>query len=379
MKSELTGPAEDTKETALVRSSNSTPTQLLRDQLTAFRFNDESTPSLRRSPRNYYVRQALRPEESKSELPTAGGSSLNKRSASAVFARSGSKKAKGDGRKTPRTKPKVAPPEKYAHLNSLNDYLGEEPDMLDVLFCGINPGQRSATVGHHFAHPTNHFWRCLHGAHLTDRLLSATEDYTLPDTYRLGLTNLVDRPSAQAAELAESEFTAGVPALLQKIVRKRPRIVCFVGKAIWDSFIKAAAPSPIFGEEAVTTDTQATEASLTTTTEAAASGELVAVTKTRKATMTKERPSRRKAKPIPKTFAFDLQPYKIVHTDPSATVRETLFFVVVSTSGLVAGYQLPEKIEQFALLKQRLNELEKGNVDTSTMSIIPISDILRHT
>lgn len=24
-----------------------------------------------------------------------------------------------------------------------------------------SPGETSATVGHHFANPTNHFWRCL--------------------------------------------------------------------------------------------------------------------------------------------------------------------------------------------------------------------------
>ena len=35
---------------------------------------------------------------------------------------------------------------------------------LAVLFCGINPGLWSAAVGHHFAHPSNRFWKVLHGA-----------------------------------------------------------------------------------------------------------------------------------------------------------------------------------------------------------------------
>ncbi|RPD60436.1 hypothetical protein L227DRAFT_611365 [Lentinus tigrinus ALCF2SS1-6] len=58
-------------------------------------------------------------------------------------------------------------------------------------------------------------------------------------------TNLVERPNAQAAGLENTEFTAGVPALMRKIVGKLLRIVCFVGKDIWDSFIGAAvSPSP---------------------------------------------------------------------------------------------------------------------------------------
>ena len=55
-------------------------------------------------------------------------------------------------------------------------------------------------------------------------------------------TNLVERPSAQAAEIPTAEFAAGAPALLRKIARYRPRVVCFVGKGIWDTFVRAAAP-----------------------------------------------------------------------------------------------------------------------------------------
>lgn len=50
------------------------------------------------------------------------------------------------------------------------------------------------------------------------------------------------------AELAPSEFSAGVPALLYKLARFRPRIVCFVGKGIWEAFARAVhsqADAPI--------------------------------------------------------------------------------------------------------------------------------------
>ncbi|OSD02592.1 DNA glycosylase [Trametes coccinea BRFM310] len=353
--------------------SSITPAQALRNTLSAFRFDEETTPSLRRSPRNH-IRAGVKAEETESELPVVITGSSRKRSVSNVAVDSDAKKAKSQRRsKISAARPAIAPPEKYAHLNSLNDYLGQEPDMLDVLFCGINPGQRSATVGHHFAHPTNHFWKCLYGANLTDRLVNASEDYTLPDTYHLGLTNLVERPSAQAAELAGSEFTAGVPALLRKIVRKRPRIVCFVGKAIWESFIKAVAPPEASIGEVIASEAECIEQICVTgtssTSEPAASSPTA--TRVKKKSVVRESSARGKLKAKSPPFQFGLQPYKVVHSDPNAVVHETLFCVVVSTSGLVAGYQLPEKIQQFSSVKRCLDDLQCGNLGTSAMHIIP--------
>ncbi|KAH9900800.1 uracil-DNA glycosylase-like protein [Cubamyces lactineus] len=351
-----------------------TPTQILRDKLSAFRFDEKSTPSLRRSPRNH---TSFKAEETESELPTASTPARRKRAASgsAVAVGPDVKKAKSLSRpKLKKASRGIAPPEKYAHLDPLNDYLGQEPDMLDILFCGINPGQMSATVGHHFAHPTNHFWACLYGGGLTDRLLSASEDYTLPDRHNYGMTNLVERPSAQAAELANNEFTAGVPALLQKITRKRPRIVCFVGKGIWDSFIKAAAPSPVANEEPSSGESQPVEPPTGAAAQADGSDLLATKAKASKKIGSRAKTTKQKGKVPKEPFVFDLQPYKVVHSNPAAKVRETLFFVVVSTSGLVAGYQRPEKIKQFALLKQRLDELKDGTLDTSTMTVIPIPE-----
>ncbi|KAK0204862.1 uracil-DNA glycosylase-like protein [Desarmillaria ectypa] len=123
----------------------------------------------------------------------------------------------------------LAPPETYAHLHLLPDHLQLH---LDIIFCGINPGQKSAEIGHHFGHPTNHFWTGLHAGGLTSSKLPPTEDYTLPELYNIGLTNLVDRPTAEQSELSEAEMRAAVPAFLAKIARYRPRIVCFVGLSI---------------------------------------------------------------------------------------------------------------------------------------------------
>ncbi len=50
---------------------------------------------------------------------------------------------------------------------------------LKVLFCGINPGLYSGATGLHFARPGNRFWKALHGAGFTDRLLDPSEEAEL--------------------------------------------------------------------------------------------------------------------------------------------------------------------------------------------------------
>src|SRR3954468_19339995 len=71
---------------------------------------------------------------------------------------------------------------------------------LRVLFCGINPGLYSAATGHHFARPRNRFWPALHAAGFTERLLKPWEEQLLLDD-GIGITNLVPRTTATAAEL----------------------------------------------------------------------------------------------------------------------------------------------------------------------------------
>ena len=99
---------------------------------------------------------------------------------------------------------------------------------LGVLFCGINPGLYSAAVGHHFARPGNRFWKALHAGGFTPRVLHPSEQYLLPD-YGCGLTNIVDRASGGAAELAMSELVEGGRRLEEKVRRYGPRWVAVLG------------------------------------------------------------------------------------------------------------------------------------------------------
>lgn len=101
------------------------------------------------------------------------------------------------------------------------------PD-LDVLFCGINPGLYSAAVGHHFARPGNRFWPAIYASGFTDRLMSPFEDTLLP-RFGLGLTNLVARGTAAAAELSAEEIRAGARELEERIRQFRPARLAVLG------------------------------------------------------------------------------------------------------------------------------------------------------
>jgi len=97
-----------------------------------------------------------------------------------------------------------------------------------VLFCGINPGLYSAATGWHFARPGNRFWPALQLSGFTPGRLAPAEQHLLPG-YGLGITNLVARATAQAAELDDAELLAGARRLTAVIQRHRPRILAIAG------------------------------------------------------------------------------------------------------------------------------------------------------
>jgi double-stranded uracil-DNA glycosylase len=112
-----------------------------------------------------------------------------------------------------------------AAAKTLKDVIARD---LSVLFCGINPGLYSAYTGHHFARPGNRFWPALHAGGFTDRLLQPFEERELLSR-AYGITNLVERASATADQLAPDELIAGGKALLAKLRRYRPRFLAILG------------------------------------------------------------------------------------------------------------------------------------------------------
>ena len=100
---------------------------------------------------------------------------------------------------------------------------------LRVVFCGINPGRWSAAAEAHFANPRNDFWRLLHDAGFTPRLLAPEEQHVLP-SFGLGLTNAAFRTTRGSGDLRRDDF-AGAAERLERIAADlRPAWIAFVGK-----------------------------------------------------------------------------------------------------------------------------------------------------
>jgi TDG/mug DNA glycosylase family protein len=117
---------------------------------------------------------------------------------------------------------------------------------------GVNPGLRSAEVGHNFARPGNRFWPALHRAGITPRLLRPDEEGELP-SLGVGITNFVARPSAAADELSAEELRAGAVELERLVGEWRPGAVAILGVTAYRTAFarpKAAVgpqPEPLAG------------------------------------------------------------------------------------------------------------------------------------
>jgi TDG/mug DNA glycosylase family protein len=142
---------------------------------------------------------------------------------------------------------KQAPPSRAelaaAHGKRVADVLAPG---LQVLFCGINPGLYSAAVGHHFARPGNRFWPTLYAAGFSDRLLAPAQEQELL-AQGWGITNLVARATASAAELGTDELVRCRLRLQRKVRKHRPRYVAFLGIGAYR--IAFARPGALLGAQ----------------------------------------------------------------------------------------------------------------------------------
>ena len=67
-------------------------------------------------------------------------------------------------------------------LAAISDHMEEN---LQILFVGYNPSIRSGETGHHYANPSNRFYRILLQAGLTPRLYKPQEDGDCSNRLRL--------------------------------------------------------------------------------------------------------------------------------------------------------------------------------------------------
>jgi double-stranded uracil-DNA glycosylase len=114
-----------------------------------------------------------------------------------------------------------------------------------VLLVGINPGVRSAEIGHHFAGYSNRFWKLLHESGLVPEPIGTEDDDRLPE-WGFGITNLVARATPGINTLRPEEFAAGVRTLRRKVRRWKPEVVAFVGVTVYRAmYRKERGPAPV--------------------------------------------------------------------------------------------------------------------------------------
>jgi TDG/mug DNA glycosylase family protein len=101
-----------------------------------------------------------------------------------------------------------------------------------LVFVGINPGHWSARAKAPFANPRNDFWRLLHAAGFTPRVLEPDEHAQLLGL-RIGLTNAARRTTRGSGDLRKADFAGAAERLGEIAATYRPAVLAFVGKAAY--------------------------------------------------------------------------------------------------------------------------------------------------
>ena len=121
--------------------------------------------------------------------------------------------------------PRQKPPQGSWQDTGLPDYLHLH---MKIVFVGINPGRRSAEVGHHYAGHSNRFWKLLYDSQLVPIPLTYLNDHELPN-WDFGLTNIISRPTSGIKDLTPQDYENGSTQFQLKIERYQPNIIALLG------------------------------------------------------------------------------------------------------------------------------------------------------
>jgi TDG/mug DNA glycosylase family protein len=109
-------------------------------------------------------------------------------------------------------------------LERLPDQLAEH---LRLVFVGTAASQRSADLGHYYAHSGNRFWRTLHEVGITPRRYAPHEFRELLKL-GIGFTDLCKLGAGMDHQALA--FPVDVPAFREKMGRYRPTTIAFTSK-----------------------------------------------------------------------------------------------------------------------------------------------------
>ncbi|MDQ6610916.1 MAG: mismatch-specific DNA-glycosylase [Gemmatimonadota bacterium] len=109
----------------------------------------------------------------------------------------------------------------------------------------------TTAIGHHFGRPGNRFWPALFQSGFTPVLISPwNERELLP--LKLGITNVVSRTTATAAELRPDEYVDGARQLRDRVKRYRPTVLAVLGVGAYRTAF--CEPKATLGLQAATLD-----------------------------------------------------------------------------------------------------------------------------
>lgn len=118
---------------------------------------------------------------------------------------------------------------------ALPDHVGPR---MRLLCCGLNPSWHAADAGVGYVTGSNRFWRAMAAAGLATR---DRDPRHLLHHDRIGMTDLVKRPTARADEVAPAEFRAGLERLDALCAWLRPGAVAMVGLQGWRAAVDRRA------------------------------------------------------------------------------------------------------------------------------------------
>jgi TDG/mug DNA glycosylase family protein len=103
----------------------------------------------------------------------------------------------------------------------------------------------SAAARAHFANPRNDFWRLLHAAGFTRRLLTPDEQFELL-VDGIGVTNAAARTTPGSGDLRKADFAGAAERLERLATTLKPAWIGFVGK---EAYRGAFGERPSLGEQ----------------------------------------------------------------------------------------------------------------------------------
>ena len=122
-------------------------------------------------------------------------------------------------------------------METLPDYLSGGLNFISI---GLNPSLVSVEAGYYFANPRNRFWKALNASRLVNETLQPGTGamQKLFDTYHMGFTDLVKRPTSMGKKLRAADYREGAPLLKEKLLSYKPGIAWFHGRDTYRHYLK---------------------------------------------------------------------------------------------------------------------------------------------